>query len=416
MSDASLPTTVPTPAEAPGRGRSATVTGKFWPRELALGLLVPLIALVILAWTLYLPLGLAGLADFRSLYTSGYMARTHQARDLYDHDIVQQFEDKLVPLPKPFNVAMDHPAYEEVLFVPLSMLPYRTAFLVFMLFNLCVVGLCVSFLSPYFRVLSQTWKPFPALLFAAFFPITKAITTGQDSVLLLALLARAFVCTQRKKDLSAGLLTGLGLFKFQIVVPIAVLFFLWKRWRFVLGFAISSAAAGALSVVWVGIHGTRQYVSMLLGMSVRVTSETDALKYYALSPKTMVNLRGLLSAIFWAHLGQWWLQGLIAAASVAVLFYAMRRRPSLPLAIVAAVLVSYHCNPQDASILMIPLGLCLCGDSLWAACAAVATLVAATVAIVPLYAYIAAIPVLALLHAAARTPSDFLEITPSTES
>ena len=406
MNSTSAPMTVAVASGKPEEGRLAEPGRRFWPRELLLALLAVLVGLEVLAWAAYLPVGLRGVADFRSLYTSGYMARTNRAHDLYDHDMVQDFEQKLVPVQAKFNIAMDHPAYEEVLFVPLSMLPYRIAFVAFIVLNLGVVVLCIRLLGPSFQVLSQRWRPFPALLFAAFFPITKAITTGQDSILLLALLAGAFIYTQRKRNLAAGLLTGLGLFKFQVVVPIALLFLLWKRWRFVLGFAVSSAAAGLVSLLWVGIHGTRQYASMLLGMSLRLTSEDFGVKYYALSPKTMLNLRGLLSAMFEGRLEHWWLQGLIAVSSLAVLFLVRRCRPSLPLAIVAAALVSYHFNAQDASILMIPLGLCLCGDSVWAAMAAIATLIVPTAAIIPWYGYIATIPIVGLLFAtAARTKS-----------
>jgi len=130
---------------------------------------------------------------------------------------------------------MDHPAYENILFLPLSYLPYRAAFLVFALVNFAVLGLCSWLLQPTFRVLSQRWKFFPMLLFLSFFPITRAITQGQDSVFLLALLVGALVLFESEREFSAGLLTGAGFFKFQIVIPIALLFILWKRWRFSLG-------------------------------------------------------------------------------------------------------------------------------------------------------------------------------------
>jgi hypothetical protein len=386
---------VPILSEGVKRDRSVAPEKQFWPRELALGLLALLLGFEVLVWVAYLPVGFHGFADFRTLYTCGYMARTHHARDIYDADKLQQLEEELVPIGRIFNQPMDHPAYEALLFVPLSLLSYRAALAVFIVFNIGVVALCVRLLEPSFHVLSGRWKPFPALLFAAFFPITRTIVQGQDSILLLALLIGALVCIVAKKDLSAGLLTGLGLFKFQIVLPIALLFLLWRRWRFALGFGISSATVAAVTVLLVGVAGIRQYASMLVGMSLRLISEADALRY-SISPKTMLNLRGLLSAIFEGRLPHWWLQGLIVVSSLAVLFVAARRRPSLPLAITAAALVSYHLNAQDASVLMIPLGLALCGDSVWAALAAVSVLIVPATAIWPLYGFMGAIPTLAL--------------------
>jgi len=371
---------------------------QFWPRELVLGLLPLLVGFEILLWTAYLPLGLRGVADFRTLYASGYMARTHDAHDIYNSDKLLVVKEKLAPIGRTFNQPMDHPAYEVLLFVPLSLLSYRHALIAFIVFNLGVVFLCERLLRPSFHVLSERWKPFPGLIFAAFFPITRAITQGQDSILLLALLAGALVYIQKKNDWRAGFLTGLGLFKLQVVIPIALIFLLWRRWRFVMGFAISSAAATIISLFLVGIQGTLRYANMLLGMSLHLRSEADALRY-SLSPRTMLNLRGLLSAFFVGRIPHWWLQGLIIASSLAVLLLVARCRPSLPLAIIAASLVSYHLNAQDTSVLMIPMGFFLCADSAWLVLIALSALIVPVTAIWPLYGYIGAIPILALFVA-----------------
>jgi hypothetical protein len=50
-------------------------------------------------------------------------------------------------------------------------------------------------------------------------------------------------------------------------------------------------------------------------------------------------------------------------------------------------------------MLIIPIGICLCGDSVWAALAAVAVLIVLITAIVPLYAYLGAIAIVALFFA-----------------
>jgi len=368
---------------------------EFWPRELVLGLLPLLIGFEMLIWIAYLPLGLRGVAVFRTLFTSGYMLRTHDARDIHDPDKLGNLSDRLVPLGLTLNQPMDHPAYEALLFAPLSLLPYRTALVAFIVLNLGVIAWCVRLLQLSLRVLSERWIFFPALLFPAFFPVTYALTRGADSILLLALLAGALAWIRTGRDLQAGVLVGLGVFKFQIVIPIALLFLLWKRWRFMLGFGISSATAALISLLLVGTQGAKQYASMLLGMSVNLRSEADAMRY-SLSPKTMLNLRGLLSALFDGRLPHWWVQGLILASSLAVLLVVARCRPSLPLAIITAALVSYHLNAPDATVLLIPIGTCLCSDSVLAALAAAAALMVPVIAINPFYGFIGAIPILGL--------------------
>jgi Glycosyltransferase family 87 len=388
-------TTTPPTAES----ESLTKSKKpFWPRELVLGLLPLLLGFQALVWISYLPSGLHGIAVFRTLYVCGYMTATHQSHDIYDSDKVQNLSEALVPLGHVFNQPMDHPAYEALLFAPLGLLPYRSALIILIIVNIGVFALCLWMLRDSYRVLSDRWKPFAPLLFSAFFPVTYVMTRGADSILLLSLLAGAFVALQGRKDLRAGLLVGLGVFKFQIVLPIALLFLIWKRLRFVLGFGISSALAFSVSVVMVGITGVRQYAGILLGMSLRLRTEADALRY-SLSPRTMLNIRGLLSAALEGRCPGWWLQGLILASSLVVVVLVARCRASMPLAIVTAALVSYHLNVPDAVVLIIPIGLCLSSDSAWVVLAALATFIVPLTAIVPTYGFVGAVPILLLLFA-----------------
>jgi len=367
---------------------------RMWPRELLLGLMPLLIGFQIIAWIIYLPISLHGFADFRTLYASAYMMRTHHGNEIYDTAKLLEFKERLAPLGRPFPQPMDHPAYENILFLPLSYLPYRTAFLAFALVNFAVLGLCSWLLQPTFLVLSQRWKLFPTLLFLSFFPITRAITQGQDSVFLLALLVGALVLFESEREFSAGLLTGAGFFKFQIVIPIALLFILWKRWRFSLGFTTSAITALLISWFLVGTQGARQYASILMDLSLKLRTEADVVRTSA-SPLAMLNLRGLISAIF-GFLGQGWIQALVVASSVAVLVLAARRKPSVHIAVVAAALISYHLYVQDASILIIPIGYCLCSDSRWVASAAVASMILPISSIMPLYGFLGGIAPLVL--------------------
>ena len=109
-----------------------------------------------------------------------------------------------------------------------------------------------------------------------------------------------------------------------------------------------------------------------------------------------MNLRGLFSAVFDGKLPHGYVQLLVVACSVVVLVAAVRQRPSLPLAIAAASLVSYHFIVHDASILIIVIGAALCSGSVWIAAAAVLLLIAPLCAIIPIYDYLVAIPLLGL--------------------
>jgi hypothetical protein len=339
---------------------------------------------------MYVPPALHGMDDFRQLYVGGFMIRTGHAREMYDYDTQQRFEDTLVPVEKQNPLLVSHLAFEELLFVPLSLLSYRTAYWAFMALNVALLGLCVGSLRHRLRVLPD-WLP--ALLIPAFFPISRTMEKGQDSIIVLTLLAVALWALDHEKEFVAGLLIGVGIFKFQIVIPIALLFVIWRRWSLSAGLAISSGAAGLLSLWLVGLGGARGYANMLLSMSLRLTSAAD-MRRYTTNPRMMMNLRGLFFAIFEGRLAHGSIQLLLAACSIVVLLAAARQRPSLPLAIAAASLVSYHFIVHDASILIIVIVAALCSGSVWKGAAAVLLLTAPLCAIIPVYDFLVAIPLL----------------------
>src|SRR5262249_34618208 len=148
-----------------------------------------------------------------------------------DYETQLKYEQRLVPIPT--HLPVNHLAYEHLLFVPLSLMAYRPAYLIFFMLNIVLAALTVRWLLPVGRNLTQRWRLFVPCMVGAFLPIWRALLQGQDSIWLLALLAGAMYVLDKRRPFEAGLLTGAGLFKFQIVLPIAVLFLAWRRWRFV---------------------------------------------------------------------------------------------------------------------------------------------------------------------------------------
>ena len=374
---------------------------KFWPHDLVFGLAPFVLVIQALIWFFYLPLGLRGVADFRSFYTGAYMIRTGHGGELYDFETQMRFHRQLLPeAAARSSVTMNHPAYEELLFLPLSMLPYRAAFWIFFTVNLGLLAVSLRLLWPYLRRMTERWSWFPVLLCAEFFPLSRTILQGQDSILLLALLCAAFVLLEREQPVAAGLLVGCGMFRYQIVIPIVVLYMLWRRWKFVAGFAVSTALAACVSLLMVGIHGAIAYAKYTHAVSLGMATEGDMMRYN-ISPLTMLNLRGLISGVLWGRASHFWTQALIFVASALVILLASRLKPSLPIAIVAASLVSYHFLAHDASIWLIPIFAALCGTSVSEALLGVGMLIGPFAAInlaegIHSHAYLGAIPLLGL--------------------
>lgn len=299
-------------------------------------------------------LALSGHVDFRQLYTAGYMVRAGSAAQLYNYAEVEKFQNRVVS-PADGALPFNHLAYESLLYAPLSFFRYPVAYVIFLGVNLLVLAAAFRMLRPYLSPLCEVWSFLPASLFVCFLPVAMALTEGQDSILMLALFIASTVALDRGQDLMAGLLVGLTLFKFQYAIPVALLFLAWRRWRFTAGFAFAAAALAGLSLSLTGIGAFSVYLHSLLDMSAKFSPSHGV--QYGIRPELMPNLRGLIYAIvpgspLTAHV-------VIGVLSALAMLWTVRRRPSLPLALLAALLVSYHQFITDATLLLLPLGTAL---------------------------------------------------------
>ncbi len=315
---------------------------------------IPLSILHITHFFVIVPDALGGYVDFRHLYTAGYMARSGHGAQLYDYEASGAFQNQLVSkagggLALPFN----HLAYEALLFSPLSLLKYRVAYLTFVFVNLGLLAFCFHLLKPHFGDLSQLPRWLPLALPLGFLPSVFAISEGQDSIIMLTLVAIAFSLLERNREAQAGAVLALTLFKFQFSIPILILYVCWRRWRFVRGFVISAGAILALSIAIVGAAGVSAYARELVSMSTRLSAGGQL--RYGIHPDLMMNLRGFMYAAAHDRLSQDTVQFIVAVLSIAALVWALTKRPSFPLAVAVGVLVSYHCFTYDAILLFIPL-------------------------------------------------------------
>jgi hypothetical protein len=321
----------------------------YYVKTLALAVPAILLGLQLSGWVGFVPVIRDGHADFRNLYTAGYMVRTGHGHELYNYSAQKGVQDALVSREE-IAIPFIRPAYQALVFAPFSLLPFRWAYCAFLLLNLAVLCYCYKLLRPRMGRLAQVWPGLPFGMFL-FIPIGAALMQGQDSILLLALLATALVALEKGQDFTAGALIGLGLFKFQLVIPIALLFVAWRRWRFSAGFALSAIGLAALSTTMVGWSALRVYMRSMLSLSATQNLSSGI----ALPVNRMANLHGMLFGIFD---GQGFVAPLTVAASAIVFAIAALRRPqkaeSLALAITIGAVVSYYLFIHDMSVLLIP--------------------------------------------------------------
>jgi hypothetical protein len=293
------------------------------------------------------PGAIRGRADFCMLYTSGFMVRTGHAGELYDYQANENFQTAVVS-PSHGAMPFNHLAYEAFIFSPLSLLTYAAAYKIFLAINLGLMFITYRMLRNFLVRLRDVWSWLPAMAFFCFLPAGVALFQGQDSILLLTLLVCSFVALGADHNYRAGIFLGLTLFKFQFGIPIALLYFAWRKWKVVSAFAATSIIAVAISCMLTGFNSFLRYPAYLLSMSSGLTT-AEAQVRYGTYPLAMPNIFGLIFAIAGNH------TVITILISCLVIAWAARRPPSFPLAVAVAMLVSYHGLMHDATILIIPI-------------------------------------------------------------
>jgi hypothetical protein len=300
--------------------------------------------------------GARGRADLRQLYAAGYMVRTGHGAELYDYDATLRFQNQLVnsqDVALPFN----HLAFESLIYLPLTYFKFRTAYFVFMALNVGLLVLAAWLAQPYLDHLRAEWRWMPIAIFACFLPVAVTLIQGQDSIILLLLMIGASVALKARgpsADVLAGLLLALTLFKFQFAIVVILILVAWLRWRVAVGFSMGAAGLAALSLAITGFAAPMAYAKSLLSMSARLSTSNQQY-LYGINPSLMPNLRGALYGALHDISPNIVLQLATAIFSVLIVLWAIRGKKSFDLAILAAIICSYHCMIHDAIILLIPL-------------------------------------------------------------
>ena len=302
-----------------------------------------------------------GYPDFTIFYSAARAVKGGFGSSLYDPALQYRVQREFASGVSIRQGALpyNHPPFETLIFIPLTGLPYLAAYLTW---NAVSMVLLVAVLWCLQIGLQADWPKLMWGMFAclAFFPICVALLQGQDIILLLLCFAAAYVCLKRRCDLAAGCFLGLGLFRFQLVLPFIFILALVKRGRTLYGFLGVACTLGLISAVIVGWHG-------LLGYPRYVWFIERTMGHGAIVPSDMPNLRGLLAALFTARISKTVLDVITLLFSLALaIFTAFRWKPAFSgkrfdlafsLSIVVVVLVSYHAFAYDLCLLLLPVAL-----------------------------------------------------------
>ena len=280
-------------------------------------------AVLRLAWCLR-----NGYQDFTVFYQGAQMVRAGHAAQPYDL----------------------HPPFEELLFVPLTYLSYFPAYLLWTFFNVVMMILSLGLVR---KTFAETERLSPWFLFlsaAAFAPAARALMQGQDTALLLLLVTLCVFLLTRNRPVFAGAVLGCGLFKFHLVLPLALLLGVRQK-RLWLGLGLVAAALLAVWARMTGWQGFDTYWHVVVQVENHGAGGTPVL--------AMPNLRGLFAELA-RRTGN--IPATVAAVvssmtGLAFVLWRVGGRPTgtrfgFAAASVTSILVGYHAVIHDLTLLL----------------------------------------------------------------
>jgi hypothetical protein len=299
-----------------------------------------------------------GYADFTIYYSAATMVRRGLGHELYNNIAQYKVQREFAPDVAtrldalPFN----HPSFEALFFVPFTYLSYLPAFIVWALMNLGVLMVLPFLIRAYMPELQKYPWPLWLLVSLAFFPIFFTLLQGQDAIVLLLLYALALVFLKRNSEALAGGVLAIGLFKPHLIVPFVFLWVLRSGARILYGFLPGAAALALISTAIVGLPGLLSYPRYVLSLEKTMARG-------AILPSDMPNVRGVIYVLSHGRLQHATVAIAVSCAILLLAAWQLRIKEGAPdlfcwkfaLAIVATVLVSYHCLGYDLTVLLLPI-------------------------------------------------------------
>ena len=280
--------------------------------------------------------------DFVLFYAAGKIVAAHQTDHLYDPDLQEQIEHGLTG-ERSGRHGLINPPFFALLFVPLAALPYLPAFA---LWSALGIALLMGTLRLVGRLDAAPWV-------LAFVPVWAAISYGQNSLLSLFILAAVYVLLRHGHDRIAGAVLGCLLYKPQLVVLLAALLLLDRRWRALAGLGATAVLLAAVALA-LSVPATLAYLALGRSFATMLGERGfPTAKMHSLYSFFVLLLPGHLSAA----------AALALVSSLAVLALVRLRQPPYAAdtldrwyaaAIWGTVLVSPHVPLYDLSLLVLP--------------------------------------------------------------
>ncbi len=271
--------------------------------------------------------------DFTFYYAASRLGLAHGWSHLYDLRLMQEQLDAIGSHITVAQLARYvSPPPLAWLITPLTLVPYQVAYWMWSAVLVAALVLAWHLAAP------GSGRTRVTFLVAAFgwLPIVYGLQLGQPVLLVAAGVAACYVLLKRGRDVEAGAMLGVLVFKPQLALLVPVVLLVSGRWRAFASSVIVLAAITAASLVALGPTGVTDYVDRLNLASA--VAENQAQTIAAWIP----NLEAARVV-----------QGLIAAWTVGVAYRLRRRGPAVVLAValIGGLAASPYVHYDDLAML-----------------------------------------------------------------
>jgi len=177
--------------------------------------------------------------DFIGFYSAARLFLLDRAHQIYDIPTLSAMQQEIVPGLQSTTPYMN-PPFALLIYAPFGMLPYKTAWLLWVAMQLAFFVIAIRLLYSALQIDNPIKTSHPNWLYIASFPpVVLWITYGQATGLIFLILSASIVLLLRGRDFLAGIVLGMLAFKPHLALGVAIPLILALRIRAILGGASS---------------------------------------------------------------------------------------------------------------------------------------------------------------------------------
>jgi arabinofuranan 3-O-arabinosyltransferase len=278
--------------------------------------------------------------DFVALWAAGRMALFGQAATAYDWSSLKALEESILDHPVNGYLGWPYPPTVFFIVVPLSLLPYADAFIVW------VLGTFIVYLVAIRIIIGDRVGYFLAASFPA---VLANFIIGQNGLLSAGLIGGALVLMERQ-PIMAGVLLGLLTYKPHLGVLFPIALFMSGRCRVLWSAGVVATLMAGAS--W-ATFGGETWGAFLFGIGHTVRIETFA------DWGKLQSTFGLIRALGGSDTLAWLIQAIVAIVVAAAIVVLWRSRATYEVKAAGlstgVMLVTSHLLIYDLAILAVPL-------------------------------------------------------------